>query len=133
MTKHFVLVEGLEPRDERSVSESSTCTAFGIEAWLIAIRAMRQIAVWTNKATTRRNAAVVCHRPECRKKLSPRLCNFPGFNGGFGEGECELGKSVVGHVGFNLEGVMPKVCEFFVRKFFNCRCIVTKIARGKAG
>jgi hypothetical protein len=52
MPKLFVLVEGLKPWDEQSIGESSSCPAFGIEAWLMEIRTMPQIAVWTNKATT---------------------------------------------------------------------------------
>ena len=52
MSKLFILVEGLEPWDERSINESSSCLAFGIEMWLMAIRTMCQIAVRTNKATT---------------------------------------------------------------------------------
>jgi hypothetical protein len=52
MPKLFVLVEGLELWDEWSIGESSSCPAFKIEAWLMAIRTMRQITVWTNKATT---------------------------------------------------------------------------------
>lgn len=52
MSKLFVLVEGLELWDEGSIGESLSCPAFGIETWLMAIRTMCQIAVWTNKATT---------------------------------------------------------------------------------
>jgi hypothetical protein len=52
MPKLFVLVEGLELWDERSIGKSLSCLAFGIEAWLMAIRTMPQIAVQTNKATT---------------------------------------------------------------------------------
>ena len=68
--------------------------------------------------------------PECSKKLSPRLCNFPGCNSRFGEGECEFRKSIIGHLGFYLEGVIPKVCKLFIRKLFNCRYIITKL-RGR--
>lgn len=52
ISKLFVLVEGLEPWDERSIGESSSCPAFGIETWLMAIRTICQIAVRTNKTTT---------------------------------------------------------------------------------
>ena len=52
LPKLFVSVEGLEPWDERSIGESSSCPAFGIKTWLMAIRTVRQIAVRTNKATT---------------------------------------------------------------------------------
>jgi hypothetical protein len=45
MPKLFVLVEGLEPWDEQSIGELSSCLAFGIEVWLMAIRTMPQIAV----------------------------------------------------------------------------------------
>src|SRR5277367_6602812 len=52
MSKLFVLVKGLEPWDERSISESSSCPAAGIETWLMAMRTLCQTTVWTNKATT---------------------------------------------------------------------------------
>ena len=40
LSKLFVLVEGLEPWDEWSISESSSRPTFGIETWLMAIRTM---------------------------------------------------------------------------------------------
>ena len=53
MSKLFVLVKGLEPWDERNIGELSLCAALEIEMWLTTIRTLRQIAVRTNKATTR--------------------------------------------------------------------------------